>query len=600
MGVQKTNLRFPESIKYGSPNVRVVTTKCKAGCVNSDGKLVTRTPEALSRIVSRGSTYSYDVEVFVGLQRHLYRKQRKEIQYKLMTEHKISISTGQISILAKRFVDHFEALHFSRCKKLKEAMDNDGGYPLHIDATGEAGSGTLFVAYSGWRQWVLGAWRLTTECANQIKPCLEDVVKKFGAPRGIMRDLGRAMIPAVNCFVEQRSEKIAVLGCHSHFLKDIGKDLLDPAYSELRKLFRHYKIKPSLRELSRQWGQRLGPKAKLERKNIEEWAKGADKRRIPSKSTGLATLRSDAQWILDFLDDSGNLRFPFERPYLDFYKRCKMARRAMDAYLRNPPDDAYNLRSIKRLGKLVDPVVSDSKFSECAKIISRRSSLFNELRKTLRLKPGPHAPEVDMSRSVDERLSELKDIFKLLEEFKKSLLKRRPERGPGQDMREAIDLVLDHLDRHGNTLWGHVIVLPENLGGEIKIMDRTNNALEFFFCKLKQGERKRSGRKNLTQDMENLHPASALVQNLKHDDYVEIVCGSIDNLPEAFYNLDVQKRSEERNRNKSSIMMDERHDKVETASLSKNDKKFVRSSFVGKNIKFAASSRAPRVHLSHF
>ena len=600
MGVQKTYLRFPESIKYGSPKIRVVITKCKAGCIKNDGKLVTRKPESLSRLVARRSNYAYDIEVFVGLQRYFHKKQRTEIQDKLMAERGIPISTGEISVLAKRFVEHFEALHVSRCKKLKEAMDNDGGYPLHIDATGEAGSGTLFVAYSGWRKWVLGSWRLTTECADLIKPCLEEVAKRFGAPCGIMRDLGRAMIPAVNSFVEKRTENIIILSCHAHFLKDIGKDLLEPAYAELRKRFRHHKIKGTLREISRQWGQRLGPKAKKERKNIEEWSKGSDKRRISSGATGLATLRSYAQWILDYPDDSGNQRFPFELPYLDFYKRCKITRRAIDAYLRTPPDDSYNLRSVKRLGKVIDPVFSDSKFLAYAKILSDRSILFNELRKTLRLKPGLHAPKEDLSRSVEENISELQDICKSLDEFRNFLVKSRPQRGPGQDTREAIDLVRDHLDRHGDNLWGHVITLPESAGGGIKIMDRTNNGLEFFFCILKQDERKRSGRKVLTQDMENLPPAAALVQNLRYEDYVEILCGSIDELPDAFYNLDARKRIEEQNRSGGTKPIVKKHDKVETASLSKNDKKFVRSSFIAKNIKLAASSRAPRLNLAQF
>jgi hypothetical protein len=40
-------------------------------------------------------------------------------------------------------------------------MQRDGGWPMHIDATGENGRGTLLVAYAGWRGWVLGAWRIT-------------------------------------------------------------------------------------------------------------------------------------------------------------------------------------------------------------------------------------------------------------------------------------------------------------------------------------------------------------------------------------------------------------------------------------------------------
>jgi hypothetical protein len=36
--------------------------------------------------------------------------------------------------------------------------------------------------------------------------------------------------------------------------------------------------------------------------------------------------------------------------------------------------------------------------------------------------------------------------------------------------------VLDHLDRHGPYLWGHVIHLPAETGG-IRLVDRTNVSL---------------------------------------------------------------------------------------------------------------------------
>lgn len=88
---------------------------------------------------------------------------------------------------------------------------------------------------------------------------------------------------------------------------------------------------------------------------------------------------------------------------------------------------------------MIDPVAADSKFAECAKILSRRSTLFNQLRKALRLKPEPHASERDVSRSVEEKISELEDICKNLEGYKEFLLESRPQRGPGQDMRQAID-----------------------------------------------------------------------------------------------------------------------------------------------------------------
>ena len=69
-------------------------------------------------------------------------------------------------------------------------------------------------------------------------------------------------------------------------------------------------------------------------------------------------------------------------------------------------------------------------------------------------------------------------------------------------------------------------------------MARTNNRLESLFHTIKHGERRRSGRKILTQDFEILPPAAALATNLHHADYVSLVCGSLDRLPEAFAALD--------------------------------------------------------------
>jgi hypothetical protein len=59
-----------------------------------------------------------------------------------------------------------EALHESRAPQLRKALDDDGGWPLHVDATGEDGRGTLLVALAGWRRWVLGAWKIPPDRAG--------------------------------------------------------------------------------------------------------------------------------------------------------------------------------------------------------------------------------------------------------------------------------------------------------------------------------------------------------------------------------------------------------------------------------------------------
>ena len=600
MKVQKTRPRYIATIKYGCIDLRILTLACKAGCLNADGTLVTRNPQALNRLVPRGSNFAYDIEVFVGIERYSHFQQREEIQNKLKTEHNISISTGEISNLAKRFLGHLQCLHLSRSDELKRAMVKDGGYPLNIDATSEAGSGTLYVAYTDWRGWVLGSWRLTTERANQIKPCLEETVERFGIPVAIMRDLGKAVIPATKNFVKDLDEDVTILSCHAHFLKDIGKDLLEPSYDELRKLLRSYGFKASLQRLIREWGQQLGIKAKEAREEIDEWARNAKKHQIPSGATGLSTIRSLSQWAIDYSADSENLRFPFDRPYLDYYKRLKILRRAIDAYLRPPPTDPDVFRALKRLAKAIDPIIADRHFYHITQTLSKRAALFDKLRKTLRLNPKADGSKQNAAiKSEQQKAFELIDIRQSLEKFKESLIEIRPKRGSGHDLRKAIDIILDHLERHGDSLWGHVVNLPIHAGGGIRVLNRTNNGLEFKFSGTKRGERRRSGRKVLTQDMENLPPDAMLVTNLNHPDYVKIVCGSLDGLPEAFAKLDMQETSSILEKQLTAVKINKRDARVETASLSNDDRSFIRKTLIEENVLAAASSRAPRVNPLH-
>lgn len=142
----------------------------------------------------------YDVIVFVGIQRYLEHRQREEIRAALVVNYGITLSCGEVSNLAKVFLAYmvqsilgaFDELHTARAKDLRTALMADGGWPLHIDATGEDGRGTLLVVLAGWRRWVLGAWKLPTERADAIEPCLHDVAGRFGTPCAVVRDLGRA------------------------------------------------------------------------------------------------------------------------------------------------------------------------------------------------------------------------------------------------------------------------------------------------------------------------------------------------------------------------------------------------------------------------
>ena len=129
-------------------------------------------------------------------------------------------------------------------------------------------------------------------------------------------------------------------------------------------------------------------------------------------------------------------------------------------------------------------------------------------------------------------------------------------------------------------------------GGGTRLLERTNNILEGFFKGMKHSERRRSGRKVLTQDFEDLPAGAALVYNLKHEDYVAIVCGSLEKLPQAFTKIDLAKKQRTLdNKPKVDLVPDVQLPLTESASLPRADRNLVRTKEMKQRILAIATSR---------
>ncbi|MEW6743386.1 MAG: hypothetical protein AB1486_11570 [Planctomycetota bacterium] len=598
MLVQKSVIHRVVTLAHGRFLAKETVRVCQNACRYPSGQRVTRRADGLSRLVQAGSVNGYDLEVHIGLERFLHQRQREELRASLQDECGIALSSGEVSILSFRFLEHLGALHGRRAKALRSGLVAAGGYPLHIDATGKDGRGTLFVAYAGWQRWVLGAWKLCSERADQILPRLQQVCQAYGVPCAILRDLGRAVIQATHDLVATLDPKIPILSCHLHFLQDVGRDLQELAYDELRRLFRRTGVRARLRALARDLGRQLGPQLVDLRREVARWAARPNQHALPAGATGCAVVRALAQWALDAQTQGQHLGFPFDRPYLALYQRCRTVRRALDAFLRHCPKDRSLQRAMQRMARLLEPVVSLAPFQEAAHRLQERAQLFDELRKTLRLKPPGSQESAGNAPTPTPTAAELRDIRGALTRLTSSLRKRRPRRGPAQSLRQGIDLILDHLRRHGHSLWGHVIRLPRNAGGGTRIVERTNNLLEGFFNRLKHGERRRSGRKTLTHDLECLPAEVALAHNLTRPDYVQILCGSLENLPQAFAQLDCDHRAKIRAARATTRRLEQIAPQIVTTSLPTADRGIVRSSELRARIEAAAQSRAPRQAIS--
>ena len=598
MHVRKTLRRNGQTLEHGAFRACETVYACSNGCMvtpppvagapATEAGVMTRRSESLAQLLLPRRAVGYDVMTFVGLQRFVHHRQREEIRNDLENRHGIRLSSGGISSLAQDFVVYLEALHQRRAPALRAALAQDGGWPMHIDATGEDGRGTLLVVYAGWRGWVLGSWKIPTERADAILPRLRQVAGGFGDPCAIMRDFGRAMIEASREFVKERALTIPVLGCHFHFLRDIGKDLLQPAHDQLRGLFRRFNLRSALRSLARDLSRQFGPETPTVRLQLSAWLdQDADRHELPPGVTGLAVVRALAQWVLDYPADGHDDGFPFDLPYLDLWRRSRKALRAVEAFLRTPSTHRKAYKALERLHRILEPVRSEVPFQRPAAVLAARARLFTELRQALRLHIKPTSSPSVLAPA------ELRDVRKSINRLTKSLRKRRPARGPAQNTREAIDVILEHFERHGRSLWGHAIRLPAAAGGGIRLVDRTNLALEGFFHGFKHDERRRSGRKVLTQDLESFPANALLATNLRDPDYVAILCQTLDELPRAFAGLDQEDRRAALPVRQRAAIHQHSADIV-SSSLPADDRKFVRSKPLVARVLAAARSRAPR------
>ena len=576
MNVQKTIRRTVRTLTHGSFQAQETIFVCASRC-QKQNHLVTARSSSLAQLLVPHCTVGYDVLVYVGCQRFLHYRQREEIRTDLGKRYGIVLSTGEISALGRRFLVYLKALHKKRAPALRAALEADGGWPLHIDATGEDGRGTMVTAWAGWRNWVLSAWKAPTERAEFILPGIERVAAEFGAPCAIVRDLGRAMTEAAAQYVQSRKKPIPVLACHQHFLADIGEDLLEEEHNQLRAGFRQIRLLPRLRAFVRQQGRHLGESIGLGREALDRWLEETGRTHdLPKGVGGIVAVRSMAQWVLDYHDEGSGLGFPFDLPWLDLFCRGLQLLAAVRTFRRTVPADTPIRKALETLERMLRPLEGNQPpLLLIQDALSKRADLFHRLRAVLRLEEkNPTAKKLDQIQAA-------------LQHLEASLRSKRPERGPAKDTRGAIDLILAHLDRHGPHLWGHAIRIPRRAGGGIGLVARTNNGLESLFHTIKHGERRRSGRKILTQDFEVLPPAAALATNLHHGDYVTLVCGSLDRLPEAFAQLDATHRSRS-----IAVGAEQKGTTAETASLSTIDKRFVRREIFEDYILAAAKSAA--------
>ena len=94
-------------------------------------------------IVPADSNFAYNVLVEVGKLRFNETRQVAEIQLILLEKHAIKISTSEVEVLINNFLFYLTAVHQQSSDLIKQYIEKQGGYILHLDATCEGDSPKL-------------------------------------------------------------------------------------------------------------------------------------------------------------------------------------------------------------------------------------------------------------------------------------------------------------------------------------------------------------------------------------------------------------------------------------------------------------------------
>jgi hypothetical protein len=501
--VLKSQRRIVTTLAEKTFLAREIILRCASG--KHEIPLIFRGDE-LAHTVAPGMRFGWDLVVYVGMQRYQELRQREEIQRDLWGNHGIEISVGSISALCDLFLQRLEGLHIARAPELAKELSS--GYALHIDSTSETGKGGLFVCFEGVRGWVLSSAKIATENSADLKPIINKVVDLFGDPVAVMRDMSKACRASVNGLVERG---VLDLICHFHFIANVGRNLLSRPYSRLEARLKVNRVTDSLYKL-------------LSSLKIND---GSAKRYTEPRFAALL------YWLLKG-EDRAVPSFPFGLPAYDFLRRIQNLSSIIDDHLPKPWTPSIRAL-VERLEAIVDKVEEDPHIDRIAHEINQRKRHLDDLRGFLRLESKPSRFSQPLLPHLEAEYAE--QIRAGIDRYIEKLERRCPQPGSRNADNHPKSIILTHLKRYRDNLVGHPVITDSD-GNIIGVVQRTNNGLERHFGTCRQHLRRRTGRKLVRRDLDEMPSQALLVSNLKDPLYVRILCGSLDNLPSALAAID--------------------------------------------------------------
>ena len=475
--------------------------------------------EPLHVMVPHRCNVAFDVLIFVG--RALFQRHRnlEEVQAELMARN-VRICTSEIDYLGRKFITYLAIAHRQATPRIRQKMEMAGGYVLHLDATHEGSSPALMSGMDSLSEIVLSNIKIPSENADHIITFLQDIKTNYGIPTACVHDMGIGICKAVSKVFPGIRDFI----CHFHFLRDIGKDFLEPAYGRLRKRLRKHSTSTGLNYLARQMKQALQEQG-IEGQSLTNSLKNAEIAE-DSSSLPLVSAYSLTLWALHGKQIGNGYGFPFDRPLLHFAQRVLELNRTLPELLKYQPQDK-NRRHLRKLAKQLSKIGQDQEFLRAIKELQWRGEIFDDLRTAMRI-----APENENNGLNDDGSQEsMTTIRQEVERFREDLNSKKVNDTLCQK-------IIQQIDKYAEKLFADPIEVNTSKGKVFIYPQRTNNIMEQFFRSIRRAQRRKTGNNSLRQMLYTMLAETPLIKNLDNPDYMEILLDGKGSLEELFASQD--------------------------------------------------------------
>ncbi|MBW1678067.1 MAG: transposase [Deltaproteobacteria bacterium] len=476
--------------------------------------------DTLRQIVPARSNVAYDVLVFVGRSMYERYKTTEEIRTELALRN-VHLCPSEIDYLGRKFILYLAHAHRQAIPRIRKSMTFRGGYILHLDATHAGDAPALMTGLDSLSKIILANVKIPSENSDHIIPFLNDIKDAYGIPRACVHDMGQGICKAIKEVFPDVPDYI----CHFHFLRDIGKDILDPAYGKLRNRLRSHAISTKLSALVRETRQAASEQSS----NPMGLARTILNVKKETPLLPLISAYGLTLWALQGKQSGDGYGFPFDRPLLCFAECLLELERQMPRLIKlSKNDKANNLQYLYKLYWAVAEVAEDLEIKSLIEEMRWRSATFDSLRKAMRIAlPG------GTNGLNDEGATNMISIREGVMKFRKSL---------DQNEKLASDFLCgkmaEQIDKYLDQLFNDPMMVDTPSGSVILYPQRTNNILEHFFRELSRDNRRKTGYNSKQRMLKNMLTDTPLVKNLANPDYMNLLLNGKTDLEQLFAGMD--------------------------------------------------------------